>query len=100
MSEPLYCVRKRGEVMTSPVFFTALFPQEPCATPPEPLTPEGEWYCHNEDCDVHEVTVSLKYLDGPPPKGLPRLKCPACGQLLSFHHWLKTLTLVRVNSEP
>jgi hypothetical protein len=86
------------EFLTASEFAGALFPEEACNAPEDPDAPEGEWYCHNEDCDVREVRVSLKYLDAPPPRP-PEMLCPLCGGPLVFHNYLRTLTLVQVRQD-
>ena len=76
----------------------ALFCDVPCgATPETPHVPEGEWYCENSGCDVREVHIRAKHYDGV-PKRRPAYKCPGCGKVLKFHHYLKTLTLLPAES--
>lgn len=100
----LYRERERKPglyTMTSEEFCRCLFAAEPCDRPPHPHTPTIGCYCSNEDCDVREVEVSLKYLDGPPPRRPPAMKCPRCGGPLEQHHYLRTVTLVpEPESEP
>jgi LSD1 subclass zinc finger protein len=95
----LYRVREKPagdnfETTTAEELSSALFAEEAAAAPEYPYLPEGEWYCPNEDCEVREVRVSMKYLDGPPPASPPKLRCPACRTPLEFHHYLRGITLV------
>jgi hypothetical protein len=60
--------------------------------PEHPEAPEGEWYCSNESCVVREVRVRCKLFG----ERRPMMKCPACGQRLTFHHWLGSRLLVPV----
>lgn len=62
----------------------------PIRKPEHRKYPEGEWYCPNPKCVVREVTVFCKLYD----EGRSVMRCPACGELLKFHHWLRTETLV------
>jgi hypothetical protein len=102
MSEPkagqLYRVRKSTgqfpEVITSKELMEGLYPEVPSARPDSAACPTGEWYCHNEDCVVREVRVSAKYLGGRPPSKPPAMNCPACGERMGFHHYLRSLALV------
>ena len=64
--------------------------QVPSRKPPNRQYPEGEWCCRNPECVVREVRVFCK-LHG---AGRSVLRCPACQELLKFHHWLRTETLV------
>src|SRR5262249_12509894 len=63
-------------------------------------TPRGEWYCQNSDCVVREVVIKVKLYG----KRMPNtMKCPVCGTMLDFHHYLETETLLCVkgsNAEP
>src|SRR5262249_32482788 len=73
----------------------ALFAKVTCNQRPDhPACPEGQWYCENEDCVVREVCILAKYLDGVPPKCPPRMRCPSCGEPMTFHHYIKHLTLI------
>jgi hypothetical protein len=67
---------------------------EPCARPPEPCFPVEQWYCESPECEVRTVKIARKYLDGRPPRERPRTSCPACGQPLSFHHYLREVALL------
>jgi hypothetical protein len=65
---------------------------------PEPESvncPEGEWYCQNPNCVVREVIIRCKLYG----EAMPRMKCPACGKPLKFHHWLRHKTLVPCKEE-
>jgi hypothetical protein len=81
------------DVMSSADFMASVFVEEPAGRPQNPLCPTGEWYCMNEDCDVHEVRVAFKHYDGLPDKR-PALRCPSCRQPMNFNHYLHTRTLV------
>ena len=70
-----------------------LWLQVPTDTPEQPHVPEGEWYCQNENCDVREVTVRCKYIDRRPPTTPPTMKCPQCGKVLKFHHYVQIVGL-------
>lgn len=65
------------------------------AEPDDPQLPYGEWYCTNERCVVREVKVYCK-LHG---ERMPKLTCPACVQLLKFHHWLGQEMLLLVKDD-
>ena len=73
----------------------AIYYQVPSPKPENPACPEGEWYCQNPECVVREVTIYCK-LHG---EGRSVMRCPACGELLKFHHWLRTETLVPYKGE-
>jgi hypothetical protein len=62
----------------------------PSKEPENPDCPKGEWYCQNSECVVRTVTIFCK-LHG---EDLPKMRCPACRQLLKFHHWLRHEILV------
>jgi aspartate carbamoyltransferase regulatory subunit len=64
--------------------------QLPSPKPQNPDCPRGEWYCQNPECVVREVRIRCK-LHG---EGRAVMRCPVCGVLLKFHHWLRTKTLV------
>lgn len=69
----------------------AKFCHEPADAPEIPDQPEGEWYCHNEECVVREVIVSAKLFDG---EKMPAMDCPACHKRMFFNHWLVVEMLV------
>jgi hypothetical protein len=67
----------------------------PSKEPANPDCPEGEWYCENSECVVRTVAIFCK-LHG---EELPKMRCPACRQLLKFHHWLRHEILVPYEEE-
>jgi hypothetical protein len=71
----------------------------PSGAPCDPRIPYGEWYCRNEDCNVREVRVALKFTSGSAP-ALPSLCCPVCAEALAFHHYLVAVRLRAVGSTP
>jgi hypothetical protein len=73
----------------------AIYYQVPSEKPADRACPRGEWYCQNPECVVREVTIFSK-LHG---EGRSVMRCPVCGSLLKFHHWLRTETLVPYKDE-
>ena len=49
-----------------------------------------EWYCQNPECVVRQGR-NFRKLRG---EDLPTMECPACRQLLKFHHGLRHEILV------
>ncbi|HTU19245.1 MAG TPA: hypothetical protein VMG10_14390 [Gemmataceae bacterium] len=86
--------RNRFDPISSAELMSMIFVTEKAAKPDNPQLVDAEWYCHNEDCDVREVRVHVKYLDGPAPKQPPPMKCPSCGEPMGFHHYLREVALV------
>lgn len=68
----------------------------PLEAPQNPRVSEGQWYCESQNCEVREVVVSVKYDDHekPPPASPPKMSCPACGSLMSFHHYVQHFGIV------
>ncbi len=99
-TDRLYRVRPRKQgldLIRAGELAGMLFAEKTVARPPVPALPNGEWYCEHDACVVREVRVACKYLDGPPPASPPRMKCPACGQALTFQHYVDYQALVPVS---
>jgi hypothetical protein len=95
MADALYRIEPREEIriMSMSELLSAKFATEPAPEPDCQFTPRGEWYCNAEECVVREVTISAKLYG----ESMPDLmRCPACGEALEFHHWLRDVTLLEV----
>ena len=90
--EPLYRVMAPGEMLDTRTMLASRTCWESTRKPQDEHSPVGEWYCPSGDCVVREVHVLVKLLDS--EDSLPQMRCPACGSLLSFHHWLAATTLI------
>jgi hypothetical protein len=112
MSERLYRVRQsdsqgdsqgapRLRIATMSELTGALYADAGMSQQPDsPRFPRGEWYCENPRCTVREVRISDKYLDGKPPTAPPIRHCPACGQRLKFHGYLRRkVTLLPITTD-
>lgn len=58
--------------------------------------PHGEWYCTNSECVVRQVEIRCKLYGEQMPA---KMKCPACGSVLKFHHWIESESLLPVEQE-
>jgi hypothetical protein len=85
-------------VMTSAEFAGAFFADVSCDRPPNPTAPHTNWYCNGPACPVRDVRILAKYLHEPAPRTPPVMRCPLCGQPMTFHGFLEEATLVPVNS--
>lgn len=71
------------------------FREVPTAKPyPNNQIYRTEYYCDSSDnyCPVREVRIEIKYPEDWGKKLL--FKCPICRNLLKFHHFLKTKSVV------
>jgi hypothetical protein len=94
----VYRVRRRKrhiDTITAAELMDSIIVEEKCRRPTHPLCFTGKWYCANENCDVRMVRVSLKIVDGS-PISRPALCCPACGERMEFHGYLKEIMLLPV----
>lgn len=82
-------------ILSSRELADAVFTVNPCDKSEHPFRICGEWYCCDEDCAIREVCVNLKFPDGDAPDDDPILKCPGCGSVLKFHHFLTTRMLLK-----
>lgn len=78
-------------------FQDRIYTEVPADRPEHPSCFEGEWVCSHTLCPVRAVRLRVKAYHH---AHLPRLRCPLCLRLLDFRHWLTTIELQEVVSEP
>jgi hypothetical protein len=78
-------------------FQDRVYAEVPANRPDHPSCYEGEWVCSHTLCPVRAVRLRVKAYHH---THLPRLRCPLCLRHLDFRHWLTTIELQEVASEP
>jgi hypothetical protein len=78
-------------------FKDRIYMEVPAERPDHPSCFEGEWVCSHTLCPVRTVRLRVKACHH---VHLPRLRCPLCLRHLDFRHWLTTIELQEVVSEP